>query len=140
MNHELLSRSGQWEALETLTIPIDPKPAPRPRLDKRGRAQYPKEFNLWRDEVADHLGQGEPKFRGPLAVAVEMVSKRPTRSSRAWPRLDGDNGYKAITDCITKSKTLWEDDDQIVAGLFVKRWANEGEGSFIKVDVFGRRS
>ena len=140
INHEILSRSGPWEALETLTIPVEPQPAPRPRLSRRGKAEYPPQFNQWRDDVADHLGKGEPKFLGPLAVAVEMVSKRPTRSSRDWPRFDGDNGYKAITDCITKSKTLWQDDDQIIIGLFMKRWADDDEQPHVRLDVYGRPS
>ena len=141
INHAILSRSGPWVALDTLTIPIEPKPVPKPKKPKaRGKARYSPEFYQWREEVADHLGQGEPKYLGPLAVAVEMVSERPSRSTRDRPRFDNDNGYKAITDCITRSKTIWKDDDQIVACLIWRRWADDDEQAHIRLDVYGRPS
>ena len=65
-----------------------------------------------------------------------MVAKRPPRSTRSSPSFDADNGYKAITDCITKAQTHWKDDDQVTVAIISKRFTNEDEQPHVKVSIF----
>jgi len=105
-----------------------PTPAARPRVGRWG-TYYPKSYTTWRKEAEPQVTRGAEFYaKGtPLIVIVETIARRPRTSVREWPRGDVDNFAKGPLDIITKSAKRWEDDDQVIALLATKRFAESGE-------------
>jgi Holliday junction resolvase RusA-like endonuclease len=60
-------------------------------------------------------------------VAVEVIVRRPASTKKRRPKGDRDNFEKGVFDAITQAGGWWKDDDQIVEGPFLKRWAKDDE-------------
>jgi len=120
----------------SLVIPINPVPASRPRVGKWG-VHYLKTYSLWMKQAQLHLpdGKEKPPFTGGLAVLTQFVVKKAKTTKRKWPIGDNDNYEKAAWDAITKCKAIWNDDDQILLNVTVKRYVNPNEEPHTKVTV-----
>ena len=119
-----------------ITLPLNPIPAPRPRVTSKGWTYYPKRYKQWRDtaeavipDVLSSAGLGAP-FMGAVEVVAEFVVARPKTTKFRWPRGDIDNYFKSL-DCL--NGLAWEDDQRIVDLHASKRWAEPGDPGFIRI-------
>lgn len=132
----------------TFQVPGQPVPQPRPKISTRGGfgrayvdAKHP--IHAYREAVklaaaaAARRARHEPTD-GPVVLEVVAIVGRPPShlsksgtpraSAPAFPgRLDWDNLGKGVGDAITDSGAIWNDDDQVVDGRVVKRYAGPGE-------------
>lgn len=125
----------------SLKIPVNPIPAPRPRIAMRGKfpaAYYPSSYLEWRDSVAEYLQSKSlpEKFTGPLLVCCTFVCPAPKKSIKTHPRGDVDNYAKSILDSITKCERIWDDDDQVAGLMLYKRWSQGKERGHMQVDIW----
>jgi Holliday junction resolvase RusA-like endonuclease len=129
----MIRGAGEGRAM-SFSIPLPPVPASRPRVTKWG-AHYTKTYAVFKKQATALLKDKHgPHFDGPLIVLTELVAKRPQRLTRQMPIGDNDNYEKAVWDAITQSSACWEDDDQIVLNITLKRYAERGEDP--RVDVW----
>lgn len=112
------------EALH-LVIGLDPVPAARPRVSKWG-TYYPATYKNWKKDALGFLPQDLAPLKGPLAVILEVICKRPKKPTSTVPSGDVDNYAKAALDAVNDAK-LWGDDKQVVALTVSKRYAEPGE-------------
>lgn len=140
----------------TFEIPGQPVPQPRPKISTwggRGRAYVEKGHPIHAYRQAVRLAAqvaatrgGWDRTDGPVVLEVQAVFARPPShlnkagepraSAPAFPpRCDWDNLGKGIADAITDSEVIWQDDDQVVDGRVVKRYARPGEASRTIVKV-----
>ena len=125
-----------------LVLPLNPIPAPRPRVTSKGWTYYPQNYKVWREQAANliprilsEVGLEEP-LQGKLVVTVDFVVTRPKSSKFKVPRGDIDNYFKSL-DCL--NGLAWEDDQRIVELHATKSWADTGEPGFIRrrIDEIG---
>lgn len=123
----------------TKSVPVSfdlaPVPASRPRVSRWG-VYYAKNYKDWMKDAHPFVTQCVEQYEGPLAVLVEVVCPPPKTVKRDYPRGDVDNYAKGPLDVITKSETVWQDDEQIVALLVVKRYMRADEVAHTRVEVF----
>lgn len=120
----------------SLAIPLSPVPASRPRVSKWG-TYYLKTYTQWMKQAKLHLPDGvdDPPFTTGVAVLTEFIVKRPKTTKRDYPIGDVDNYEKAAWDAITKCKSIWRDDDQILLSVSLKRYAKPDEEPCTRVTV-----
>lgn len=123
----------QEENSTQLYLFFPPVPASRPRVTRWG-VYYGKNYKTWMETADQLLPDSKLQHEGPLKVNVKFVCTKPKMTKRLWPRGDGDNFEKAIYDAMTK-KGYWKDDDQIVSGSWIKRFAKETETPHIEVTI-----
>ena len=123
-----------------LIVPVNPIPAPRPRVTRKGWTYYPPRYKAWRkavDAVLPNLlvaaGVTSPLL-GPLAVTSRFICTRPKKTKLSHPKGDLDNFEKGFWDCCTDAE-LWADDSQIVYSYSSKLWAEPGEEGRIEMEV-----
>jgi len=109
----------------TVTIPLTPVPASRPRVTRWG-VYYGKTYKTWMAQAGDHVPPAKALAYGPLRVDMEVVCKRPQKVTRYMPRGDVDNYAKAALDLLTK-QGYWPDDDEVTELFVSKRYALPGE-------------
>jgi Holliday junction resolvase RusA-like endonuclease len=125
-------------------LALPPRATARTRCGCRGR--FPNVYNepaykAWKDEAIQQIRELEPPFpldapfEGDVWVAVEVVVRKPTSTKKTRPKGDRDNFEKGVFDAITQAGGWWKDDDQIVEGPFLKRWAADDEPEGYKVTV-----
>ena len=127
------------------TVPGQPVPQPRAKISTwggRGRAyveaHHP--IHAYRQAIAIMAKSAAPPavIDGPVALVVECVFGRPpshvTKSGRLAkgakvvpPKCDWDNLGKGVSDAITESGAIWRDDELVVDGRVLKRYAEPGE-------------
>jgi Holliday junction resolvase RusA-like endonuclease len=133
--HKSLSKQFNTRS-STVTIPIKPVAASRPRLSRYG-VYYSKTYTDWRNEARRHVAQIETIHTGALIVIVEISVMRPKTSKKLWPRSDVDNLAKGPLDVITENKGIWGDDDQIVGLWVTKRFTlNPAEAGMV-ISIYG---
>jgi Holliday junction resolvase RusA-like endonuclease len=87
------------------------------------------------------------RIDGPVGLAIECVFGRPpshvTKGGRLAkgapaipPKCDWDNLGKGVCDAITDSGAIWLDDELVVDGRVVKRYAGPGEAPVTKVTIW----
>lgn len=109
--------------MTTLTIPLDPVPASRPRVSKWG-TYYGKKYTRFRKDIASFLKVTPLRLlAGPLAVGIWLYVGRPKSTKLAHPKPDVDNYAKGVMDGL--NGVLWEDDSQVVSLGVVKLWTDE---------------
>lgn len=95
---------------------VDPTPASRPRVSRKGFAYYGKTYERYRREAKAALGAvKKPKgcpLCGPLKVKIAFYCRSPKKPSNTWPIGDIDNHIKSILDSL--NGWAWEDDVQIM--------------------------
>ena len=124
-------------------VPGQPVPQPRHRIAARGRfatAYVPKSHpvHAYRESIV-LAARMASKEREGVAFSLEIffVFARPashwTKSGLAKgapaipPKSDWDNLGKAVSDAITDSGAVWEDDEQVVDARVTKRYAARRE-------------
>lgn len=117
-----------------LTIEVDPVPASRPRVTRFG-TYYGAPYKKWMAAAAKELeGQAiTEKFTGPVAVAIEVICKRPAKPANEYPVGDVDNYAKGPLDAINSQGSFWNDDKQVVQLNVTKRYAEKGEKPHSKI-------
>lgn len=135
-----LLRAARRMSSAPLNVEIDTKPVPasRPRVSKWG-TYYAKTYRNWRDEASKLLqlarAEVEPR-QGPLMVFTEIVYPRPKTTKRTYPQGDNDNYEKAAWDVITRDERWWNDDDQIVLNVTLKRYTEPNETPGTRLHIF----
>jgi Holliday junction resolvase RusA-like endonuclease len=109
-----------------LVLWVEPVPASRPRVSRKGFAYYSKSYNKFRQAATTALGalkksKGCP-VAGPIAVVVHFYCKRPKNPSNPYPIGDIDNHLKSILDAL--NEWAWHDDMQIVKIEATKRYSD----------------
>jgi Holliday junction resolvase RusA-like endonuclease len=122
-----------------LTLPLNPMPAPRPRVTSKGWTYYPKRYQEWREsaealipDILSSVGLSAPLL-GALEVTAEFVVTRPKITKFRWPRADIDNYTKSVLDAL--NGLAFEDDQRITVMHASKRWAEPGELGFIQIEI-----
>lgn len=124
-------------------VPGQPVPQPRHRIAARGRfatAYVPKSHpvHAYKQAIVLAAKASSKKWReGGVSLVAEFIFARPpshwTKGGLAAsapaipPRCDWDNLGKAVSDAITDSGVIWNDDDQVVEATVRKRYAARRE-------------
>jgi Holliday junction resolvase RusA-like endonuclease len=110
-----------------IVLKVDPVPASRPRISRRGFAYYGKTYEKFRREARAALdAMKKPKgcpLGGPLLVKVCFFCKSPKKPTNVWPVGDIDNHVKSILDSL--NGWAWHDDSQIMWLVAEKRYSTE---------------
>lgn len=113
-----------------------PVPASRPRVSKWG-VYYSDTYKKWKAAAARDFPTGPIMvLKGPLAVTLEVVCKRPQKLTSSIPVGDVDNYAKAALDAVNDAG-LWDDDKQVVSLRVSKRYAEPGEAPHTLIDIQG---
>ena len=128
-----ISNIFDWfEPSDECSLWLPPVPASRPKVGRWG-TYYGKNYAAWKNKADQLLREqavsnivNEP-VTGPLIVLVEQVCKKPRTTKRHWPVGDVDNHAKGPLDAVTRSSLGWIDDDQIIALMVIKRFAEQDE-------------
>jgi Holliday junction resolvase RusA-like endonuclease len=133
-----------------------PIPQPRPRVSTwggRGRAYTPADHAIhpYRQAIeisaimAARRARHEPTDQAVVLEVVAVFARPPSHLNKSGeprasapafpPRCDWDNLGKGVSDAITKSGAIWQDDDQVVDGRVRKRYARPGEAARTIVTV-----
>lgn len=115
----------------TIYLPLEPRPAARPRFVCRGKfaqAYTDGAYRAWQDAAKDLLAGFRPfnsdsPHTGDVAIRMTVAVPKPKKTVKRRPAGDNDNFEKGIYDAITQTKGFWEDDDQIVENTTRKVWA-----------------
>lgn len=118
-----------------LFLAVTPRATARTRCACRGR--FPTVYNEprykeWLAEAIKQIRALEPPFpnapfEGDINVDLEVIVRKPASTKKRRPKGDRDNFEKGPFDAITHAGGWWKDDDQIVSGDFLKRWAEPDE-------------
>jgi Holliday junction resolvase RusA-like endonuclease len=99
-----------------LVLWVEPTPASRPRISRKGFAYYGKTYENYRKEAKAALGAiKKPKgcpLSGPLKVKVTFFCRSPKKITSLFPLGDIDNHVKSILDSL--NEWAWLDDRQIM--------------------------
>jgi Holliday junction resolvase RusA-like endonuclease len=107
--------------LLTLTVPLTPVPASRPRVT-RWSTYYGKRYTEWRKQSERIvLDAPFPPIAEPISAIVTFAIPRSKTGKLMTPVGDGDNYEKAIYDLL-QSKGYIEDDRWIVSATWRKRF------------------
>ena len=110
-----------------IVVWVDPVPASRPRVSRRGFAYYGKTYERFRREAKAALAaMKKPKgcpLSGPLLVKIAFYCRSPKKPSNVWPVGDIDNHIKSILDSL--NGWAWEDDVQIMRIEATKQYGRE---------------
>lgn len=128
-----VTRLGEAQVVE-LDIPVEPTPAPRPRVSARGIAYYPASYKAFMKAIKDATPPSAVTFTGELMVEVECVCKPIAKSKFTTPMGDCDNLAKGPMDAL-KDLGYYQDDRQIVDLHVTKRFPREGEVPHIIVNI-----
>ncbi len=122
-----------------VVLPVNPVPASRPRVTKRGWTYYPKVYRQFREvaggralEAVELAGIYEP-LEGPIGIDVTFRVRRPKTTKLDYPKPDYDNYLKSLD---VLNGLLWVDDCDIVVARCQKVWAAPGEDGCIELDVW----
>lgn len=134
-----------------LVVPGEPVPAPRPRMDRRGKVYAPRHGveALERVAAAYTLRRAGPIFEPgePVVLEVTFNFARPKDHLRTNGKLrpsapagwrvakpDVDNCLKTVADGLTRGGA-WADDSQVVGVVAQKRWAPPGEDGSTEITL-----
>jgi len=100
------------------TIPIRPRPTPRPRGKQGQRAYYPTEYQSYKDELEWRIkAAAKGNYIGPCQIAIGLwpdaidINITPTDAQRNGLRGDIDNIYKGIADALETAGVIENDRD-----------------------------
>lgn len=127
----------QSDDVRVFRLPVEPKPASRPRVSKYGTF-YGKPYTQFRQKAQPYADAYDlyPPIYGPVHVLVECVCTKPKTGRLQFPRGDVDNYVKGVLDVMTKSGNFWNDDAQVVSLQVVKRYTDTKTGEQAAANVF----
>ena len=120
-------------------LAVPPRATARTRCTCRGAGKraFPQVYNEprykeWLDEAVAQIKAldapfPDAPFEGDVEVSLEVIVRKPAATKKRRPKGDRDNFEKGVFDAITHAGGWWKDDDQIVSGPFLKRWAEPDE-------------
>lgn len=118
----------------TLTVYIDPVPASRPRVTRRGFSYYAKPYATFKRQFEDEVAkvyQGKP-ISEDVVVEIRVFVQRPKSTKLAMPRPDVDNYAKAVLDGM--NSVVLVDDRQVHRLTVSKFWTSDSPRVEIRVD------
>lgn len=118
---------ANFEFAETVSFPIPPVPASRPRVTRWG-TYYAKGYAAWiKAATPTHPATNDPDATSRFHVVIDIIGEKPRTSKLPSPRGDVDNYAKGPLDIVTKNHGVWKDDSQIDCLFVSKRWAEPNE-------------
>ena len=120
----------------TLTIPYNPVPASRVRVQRWGGNYYTEPYNTFKTEVPEILEElwgGDPLIASWMEVTIHVYQKRPASPANPYPHADWDNFAKAVCDAM--NGVIYLDDKYIIDGRLVKDYAEPGEEGYFVVEI-----
>lgn len=114
----------------TLHLPIEPTPAARPRVSRKGWSYYPKKYKEFKERLGVLIKEcwTRPPIDTPVYVHIEARASKPKTTKLPFPKADWDNFAKAVCDAM--NKVVFTDDWLIQQGSLNKDWS-DGEGYII---------
>lgn len=123
----------------TITIPIKPIPASRPRIRRFGKPYFGKNYTAWRKNAAKTVDTyGGSPIASPVYVDVLFAVPRAKSSKLLVPFGDGDNFEKALYDFLVRHGYL-EDDKWITSAYWRKRFLPHGETGYTHITIKDER-
>ena len=116
-------------------IALVPVPASRPRVTRWG-TYYSATYRKWKEAAETFFAEAAELLEGPLEVIITVICPHPKTVKRAIPRGDVDNYAKAALDVVTKTKSAWLDDEQVVRLSVQKRFVYSDETPGTRIAVF----
>ena len=136
---------GRWIRFR---VPGDPTAKQRPKFVRRGRhtkAITPERTKRFEDRMRDYAYEamgGQALLQGPVGVrmmAVWVLPKSQHRKKVPRPATwkistpDLDNVVKVLDSC---NGIVWQDDSLVVRIEAEKRYAPQGEGGYLEVEIY----
>lgn len=113
-------------------LPLDPVPAPRPRIrvmelpggKRMGVAYYIGKYKNFLVDAPKAIPKSPHFFEkgSPVEVNIAFLMRSPKKPANSYPVGDIDNYIKSILDAITKNGTYWHDDSQVIALTATKQY------------------
>lgn len=127
----------QSDDVRVFRLPVEPKPASRPRVSKWG-VFYGKPYTTFRQKAQPYADAYNlhPPILGSVHILVECVCTKPKTGRLKSPRGDVDNYVKGVMDVMTKSGNFWNDDAQVVSLQVVKRYTDLSTDEVAGCNVF----
>jgi len=127
----------QSDDVRVFRLPVEPKPASRPRVSKYGTF-FGKPYTKFRQQSQPYADAYNlhPPILGAVHVLVECVCTKPKTGRLQFPRGDVDNYVKGVLDVMTKSGNFWNDDAQVVSLQVVKRYTEVKQSEEAGCNVF----
>ncbi len=102
-----------------IVIPIEPKPAPRPRMDKTsGRVYMPEWYKIYKSAIQFYVRKQAPAYLSADPLFIEMSFQKPCEVTSARYG-DIDNLVKGVLDAL--NGLMWKDDRQVV-GTYARKF------------------
>ena len=114
-----------------IVIPIEPKPAPRPRMDKTsGRVYMPEWYKIYKSAIQFYVRQQAPAYLANDPLFIELSFQKPcTVTSTRYG--DIDNLVKGVLDAL--NGLLFKDDSQVV-GIYARKFNTGINEIELKID------
>lgn len=114
-----------------IVIPIEPKPAPRPRMDKNsGKVYMPEWYKIYKSAIQFYVRQQAPAYLSNDALFIEMSFQKPCEvTSQRYG--DIDNLVKGVLDAL--NGLMWKDDRQVV-GIYARKFNTGINEIELKID------
>ena len=118
-----------------LQLPVDPVPASRPRVTRRGFSYYAEPYKSYKSELKKAFQERwtEDPIETPVGVSITIFKAPPKKSKLTAPKPDVDNYAKAVLDAMNGVVLV---DDSLVYKLRVEKlWAAEAEPGRVVVVI-----
>lgn len=118
-----------------LQLPVDPVPASRPRVTRKGFSYYAEPYRSFKKELREMVQDryGGPRISVPCGVTIAIFKSLPKTTKLRNPKPDVDNYAKAVLDAM--NGIVFDDDSLVVKLIVTKQWAAPKEPGRVLVFV-----